>query len=167
MKGVPTQIDGKAYEPVELIHKLNEIGGKNGVGRVDMIENRLVGIKSRENYENPAGTILFTAHQDLESLVLDREALHYKYGIAHKYAEMIYYGLWETPLRYQLDQYIEKTQENVTGTVRLRLYKGNCVVVGRKSKYSRYKMELATYGKEDVFDQKLAEGFIKLWGMPY
>lgn len=167
IKGIPVKIDGKNYEPLTLLEKLNTIGGANGVGRVDMIENRLVGIKSRENYENPAGTILHTAHQDLESLVLDRETLHYKYGISHKYAEMIYYGLWETPLRHQLDAHINKTQENVTGTIRLRLYKGNCVVVGRKSPHSRYKEELATYGKKDIFDQKLAEGFIRLWGMPY
>lgn len=166
-KGTPVKISGKAYEPVALIHKLNEIGGKNGVGRVDMIENRLVGIKSRENYENPAGTILYTAHQELESLVLDRETLHYKQAVSQKYAELTYYGLWETPLKHQLDEYVKKTQEKVSGTIRLRLYKGNCVVVGRKSKFSRYKEELATYGKKDIFDQKLAEGFIRLWGMPY
>ncbi len=166
-KGVPVKINGKSYEPVALIHKLNEIGGKNGVGRVDMIENRLVGIKSRENYENPAGTILYTAHQELESLVLDRETLHYKQTVSQKYAELTYYGLWETPLKHQLDEYVNKTQEKVSGIIRLRLYKGNCVVVGRKSKFSRYKEELATYGKKDVFDQKLAEGFIRLWGMPY
>ncbi|MDZ4241248.1 MAG: argininosuccinate synthase, partial [Candidatus Omnitrophota bacterium] len=166
-KGIPVKIDGKSYGSVEIIQALNEIGGKNGVGRVDMIENRLVGIKSRENYENPAGTILYTAHQDLESLVLDRETLHFKQGIAHKYAELTYYGLWETPLKHQLDDYVNKTQENVTGTIRLRLHKGNCVVVGRKSKFSRYKEELATYGDKDTFDQKLAEGFIRLWGMPY
>ncbi len=166
-KGVPVKINGKAYSPVAIINQLNEIGGKNSVGRVDMIENRLVGIKSRENYENPAGTIIHTGHQDLESLVLDRETLHYKYAISQKYAEMIYYGLWETPLKKQLDAYFNKIQERVSGTIRLKLYKGNCVVVGRKSKFSRYKEELATYGKKDVFDQKLAEGFIKLWGMPY
>ncbi len=166
-KGLPVKIDGKTHQPVELIHLLNTIGGSNGVGRVDAIENRLVGIKSREIYENPAGTILYLAHQELESLVLDRETLHYKSGIAQKYAEMVYYGLWETPLKKQLDALIAKTQENVTGTVRLKLYKGNCVPVGRKSKYSRYKEELATYGDKDEFDQKLSEGFIRLWTMPY
>lgn len=165
--GIPKKINGKLYEPVSLIKKLNEIGGQNAVGRVDMIENRLVGIKSRENYENPAGTILHAAHHDLESLVLDRETLHFKQSISIKYSELIYYGLWETPLKQQLDEYINKTQKNVTGTIRLKLYKGNCVVVGRKSPYSRYKEELATYGKKDVFDQKLAEGFIRLWAMPY
>ncbi len=167
LEGRPAKINGKSYDSVEIIKKLNEIGGANGVGRVDAIENRLVGIKSREIYENPAGTILFTAHQELESFVLDRETLHYKSIIAQKYAELVYYGLWETPLKHQLDAYVNQTQERVTGTIRLKLYKGNCVPVGRKSKFSRYKEELATYGKKDVFDQKLAEGFIKLFGMPY
>ncbi len=166
-KGIPVKIDGKKYPPVEIIHKLNEIGGTNGVGRVDMIENRLVGIKSREIYENPAGTIIFTAKQELEALVLDRETLHYKQPLSQKYAELIYYGLWETPLKKQLDEYFNKVSEKVAGTVRLKLYKGNCVVVGRKSPYSLYKEELATYGKKDIFDQKLSEGFIKLWAMPY
>jgi len=106
-------------------------------------------------------------HQALEDLVLDRETLHYKQPISQKYAELVYNGLWETPLKKQLDEHINKTQETVTGTVRLKLYKGNCAVVGRKSKYSRYKEELATYGKKDVFDQKLSEGFIRLWTMPY
>jgi len=165
--GVPTKVDGKAYSPINLIFRLNELGGKNAVGRVDVIENRLVGIKSREIYENPAGTILHTAHQELESFVLDRETLHYKQLISQKYAELIYYGLWETPLKSQLDAYIEQTQKKVTGTIRLKLYKGNCTVVGRKSKFSLYKEELATYGSKDKFDQKLAEGFIKIWGMPY
>jgi len=165
--GTPVSIDGKIYEPLELIKKLNEIGGKNGVGRVDAIENRLVGIKSREIYENPAGLILYVAHLELESLVLDRETAHYKQLISPKYAQIIYNGLWETPLKKQLDAYINETQKNVTGTVRLKLYKGNCIVVGRKSKYSRYKLKLATYGSEDQFDQKMAEGFLKLWAMPY
>jgi len=167
VKGIPQKINGKTYTPVELIHALNKIGGKNGVGRVDSIENRLVGIKSREIYENPAGTILHTAHQELEMLVLDRETLHYKQTIAQKYAQMVYYGLWETPLKTQLDAFVDQTQKNVTGTVRLKLYKGNCTVVGRKSRYSRYKEKLATYGEKDIFDQKLAEGFIRLWNMPY
>jgi argininosuccinate synthase len=166
-KGIPVKIDGKRYSGVDLINKLNEIGGANGVGRVDMVENRLVGIKSREIYENPAGTIMHTAHRELEALVLDRETLHHKNYISPRYAEMTYYGLWETPLKQQLDSMIEKMQERVTGTVRLRLLKGSCNVVGRKSPYSRYNMELATYGDKDKFDQKLAEGFIRLWGMPY
>ncbi len=166
-KGIPVKVDGKRYAGVDLINKLNEIGGANGVGRVDMVENRLVGIKSREIYENPAGTIMHTAHRELEALVLDRETLHHKNYISPRYAEMTYYGLWETPLKHQLDAMIEKMQERVTGTVRLKLLKGSCNVVGRKSPYSRYKMELATYGDKDKFDQKLAEGFIRLWGMPY
>ncbi|MCB9771960.1 MAG: argininosuccinate synthase [Candidatus Omnitrophica bacterium] len=165
--GTPVSIDGKVYEPLALINKLNEVGGKNAVGRVDAIENRLVGIKSREIYENPAGLILYLAHQELESLVLDRETAHYKQLISPKYAQLIYNGLWETPLKKQLDAYINETQKNVTGTVRLKLYKGNCIVVGRKSKFSRYKLQLATYGSEDQFDQKMAEGFLKLWAMPY
>ncbi len=166
-KGIPKKIDGKFLNGVELLKKLNQLGDKNGIGRVDMVENRLVGIKSREIYECPAGTILYHAHQELEAMVLDRETMHYKQGVALKYADLIYYGLWETPLKKQLDQYIEETQKRVTGIVRLKLYKGNCTVVGRKSPYSRYKEELATYGKKDTFDQKLAEGFIKIWGMPY
>jgi argininosuccinate synthase len=166
-KGVPVKIDGKKYGSVEIIKKLNELGGKHGVGRVDMVENRLVGIKSREIYENPAATIINKAKHELECLVLDRETLHYKQGFSQKYAEVIYYGLWETPLKKQLDAYFNKMQERVSGTVRIRLYKANCDIVGRKSKYSRYSEALATYGEKDVFDQKLAEGFIRLWGMPF
>ena len=166
-KGIPVKVNGKAYKPVELILKLNEIGGRNGVGRVDMVENRLVGIKSREIYENPAGSILITSHKELEAMVLDRETLHYKELISPKYAELTYYGLWETPQKQQLDAYINKTQERVTGTVRMKLFKGSCNVVGRKSPFSRYKEELATYGDKDIFDPKLSEGFIRIWGMPY
>ncbi len=166
-KGLPVKINGKALKPLALIEGLNKLGGKNGIGRVDVVENRLVGIKSREIYENPAATLIHTARQELEALVLDRETSHYKNPVSQKYAELIYYGLWETPMKKQLDAYFNKTQERVSGTVRLKLYKGNCTVVGRKSKYSRYKEELATYGKKDVFDQKLAEGFIKLWGLPF
>jgi argininosuccinate synthase len=132
-----------------------------------MVENRLVGIKSREIYEAPAGTILYTAHKELEALVLDRELTHYKEMISLKYAELVYYGLWFSSLKDALDGFVEKTQRLVSGTIRLRLSKGSCVVVGRKSANSLYKKELSTYGKEDKFDQKLAEGFIKLWGMPY
>ena len=166
-KGLPVKINGKALKPLALIEGLNKLGGKNGIGRVDVVENRLVGIKSREIYENPAATLIHTARQELEALVLDRETSHYKNPISQKYAELVYYGLWETPLKKQLDAYFNKTQERVSGTVRLKLYKGNCTVVGRKSPNSRYKEELATYGKKDVFDQKLAEGFIKLWGLPF
>ena len=167
VQGIPAKINKKAHTPIAIIDKLNEIAGKNGVGRVDMVENRLVGIKSREIYENPAGTTIFIAHQALEDLVLDRETAHFKQAFSRKYAELTYYGLWETPLKKQLDAYFDKIQERVSGTVRLKVYKGNCVVVGRKSKYSRYKEELATYGYKDVFDQELAEGFIRLWGLPF
>jgi len=165
--GVPVKVNGKVYAPVDLINKLNQIGGANGVGRVDMVENRLVGIKSREIYENPAGAIMHAAHADLESLVLDRETLHYKQLVAPKYAELTYYGLWETPQKKQLDAYVNETQKRVTGTVRVKLFKGNCIVVGRKSPYSRYKETLATYGDKDKFDQKLSEGFVRLWGLPF
>ena len=166
-KGLPVKINGKALKPLALIEGLNKLGGKNGIGRVDVVENRLVGIKSREIYENPAATLIHTARQELEALVLDRETSHYKNPVSQKYAELIYYGLWETPMKKQLDAYFNKIVERVGGTVRLKLYKGNCTVVGRKSPNSRYKEELATYGKKDVFDQKLAEGFIKLWGLPF
>jgi argininosuccinate synthase len=167
LNGFPMKINGKQHSSVDMIHQLNEIAGGNGVGRVDMIENRLVGIKSREIYENPAATVLHTARQELEALVLDRETLHYKQPLSQKYAELVYYGLWETPLKKQLDEYFNQLQERVSGTIRLKLYKGNCVAVGRQSKFSRYNQKLATYGKGDIFDQKLADGFIKLWGMPY
>jgi argininosuccinate synthase len=166
-KGVPVTLNSKKYELEELIKKLNEIAGKNGVGRVDMVENRLVGIKSREIYEFPAATCLYTAHKDLESLVLDRELLHFKQSLEHKYAELVYYGLWYTELKKSLDAFIKETQKNVTGTVRLKLYKGSCIVIGRKSPKSLYKEDLATYTGKDKFDQKLAEGFIRLWGLPF
>jgi argininosuccinate synthase len=166
-KGVPKKIDGRAYALKTMINHLNEIGGMYGVGRADLVENRLVGIKSREIYEAPAATILYTAHKELESLVLDRELAHFKEIATIKYSELIYYGLWYSPLKEALDKFVEFTQRNVTGSIRLKLFKGNCVAVGRKSKLSLYKKELSTYGKEDKFDQKLAAGFIKIWGMPY
>jgi argininosuccinate synthase len=166
-QGVPKKIDGKACKLIDLIGYLNEIGGAHGVGRSDLVENRLVGIKSREIYEAPAAVILHTAHKELESLVLDRELSHFKESIALKYSELIYYGLWFTPLKEALDAFVESTQKNVTGEVRLKLFKGNCVAVSRLSPNSLYKKELATYGNEDKFDQKLAEGFIRIWGMPY
>jgi argininosuccinate synthase len=166
-KGVPKKIDGKKYALKTLISHLNEIGGMYGVGRSDLIENRLVGIKSREIYEAPAATILYAAHKELEALVLDRELAHFKEIVALKYAELVYYGLWYSPLKEALDAFVNATQKNVTGTIKLKLFKGHCVAVGRKSPHSLYKKELATYGKEDKFDQKLAEGFIKIWGMPY
>jgi len=166
-KGVPVKVNGKAYPPVALIHHLNTVAGRHGIGRVDMLENRLVGIKSREIYENPAGALIHTAHHELECLVLDRETLHHKQALSQRYAQLVYNGLWETPLKKQLDAYFNSVQERVKGTVRLKLYKGSCVIAGRKSPFSRYKEELATYGEKDIFDQKLAEGFIRIWGMPY
>ncbi|MCM8796435.1 MAG: argininosuccinate synthase [Candidatus Omnitrophica bacterium] len=167
VKGIPKKIDGKAYKLKTLISHLNEVGGTYGVGRSDLIENRLVGIKSREIYEAPAATILFTAHKELEALTLDRELSHFKEMIALKYSELVYYGLWYSPLKEALDAFVEKTQKHVTGKVRLKLYKGNCTAVARSSPHSLYKKELSTYGKEDKFNQSLAEGFIKIWGMPY
>jgi argininosuccinate synthase len=166
-KGVPIKLNGKPAGGVNLITKLAKIAGDAGVGRSDMIENRLVGIKSREIYEAPAGWVLYTAHKALESLVLDRELLHFKDTISLKYSELVYYGLWYTPLREALDKFIDQTQKKVNGTVRLKLHKGNCVVVGRKSPDSLYKKDLATYEEGDVFDQSLAKGFIELWGLPY
>ncbi len=166
-KGVPKKIDAKSYSLKKLISHLNEIGGFHGVGRTDSVENRLVGIKSREIYEAPAATILYTAHKELESLVLDRELAHFKEIIALKYSELVYYGLWYSPLKEALDSFLNSTQKHATGAIKLKLFKGNCVAVARKSKNSLYKKELSTYGKEDKFNQKLAEGFIKIWGMPY
>lgn len=166
-KGVPKKIDGKSYKLKKLITHLNEVGGCYGVGRSDMVENRLVGIKSREIYEAPAATILYTAHKELEALVLDRESSHFKDIISLKYAELVYNGLWFSPLKQAIDGFVKSTQKHVTGSIRLKLFKGSCVAVGRKSPHSLYKKELSTYGKEDKFDQSLAEGFIKIWGMPY
>ncbi|MDI6703705.1 MAG: argininosuccinate synthase [bacterium] len=165
--GIPKELDGKGLRPVELINRLTKIGGLNGIGRVDMVENRLIGIKSREIYEMPAATILYKAHRALESLVLDRETAHFKELISIKYSELIYYGLWYSTLRESLDAFVQHTQKRVTGRVKLKLYKGNVQVIGRRSPHSLYKHELATYDKEDVFDHKAAEGFIKIWGLPY
>lgn len=151
---------------VSLVSKLNEIGGANGIGRVDIVENRLVGIKSRGVYETPGGTILMAAHKDLESITLERDTAHYKESVAIKYAELIYYGQWFSPLKESLDKFINETQKSVNGTVRLKLYKGNCSVVGRKSPDSLYDPHLATFEKEQVYDQKDAGGFINLFGLP-
>jgi argininosuccinate synthase len=165
-KGVPQSINGEKLSLVDLIIKLNEIGGKNGVGRVDMVENRLVGIKSREIYECPAATILLKTHQALEGLVFPRELSHFKPIISKKYAELTYYGLWYSPLREALDGFVKVIQEKVTGTIRVKLFKGNCIVVGRKSENSLYDFNLATYNQGDTFNQDFAKGFIELWGLP-
>lgn len=166
-KGIPVGLNGKKKDPLKLIAELNALGSAYGIGRMDMIENRLVGIKSRETYEAPAATILLQAHKDLESLVLDRELLHYKEAVSLKYAELVYYGLWFTPLKKALDAFVETTQKNVTGTVRVKLRKYSSHVVGRRSPHSLYKESLATYSAKDTFDQRLAKGFIDLWALPY
>jgi len=164
-QGVPVRLNGTSMGGVELVEALNALGGKHGVGRSDMVENRLVGMKSRGVYETPGGTILHTAHQALESLCLDRETLHYKDTIALRYAELVYNGRWFTPLRESLDAMVRKTQERVTGTVRLKLYKGNCTIAGRKSPHSLYREDFATFGADDVYDQADAQGFINLFGL--
>lgn len=166
-KGIPIKLNGKRLKPVDLILKLNEAGGRNGIGRTDLVENRLVGIKSREIYEAPGAWILYHSHKEIESLVLDRELLHFKEIIALKYAELVYYGLWFTPLKKALDAFINNTQKQVTGAAKVKLLKGAASVVSRKSPYSLYSKEMATYGKGDKFDRSIAEGFIKVWGMPY
>ena len=166
-KGVPIKLNGKKLNPVDLILKLNEAGGKNGIGRTDLVENRLVGIKSREIYEAPGAWILYHSHKEIESLVLDRELLHFKEIIALKYAELVYYGLWFTPLKKALDAFVNNTQKQVTGAAKVKLLKGVANVVSRKSVYSLYSKEMATYDKGDKFDRSIAEGFIKVWGMPY
>jgi argininosuccinate synthase len=164
--GIPVRVDGVAHGPVELVTHLNKLGGKHGVGRVDIVENRLVGIKSRGVYETPGGTILYTGLRALETLCLDGLTMHYKDIVADKYAEMVYNGKWFTPLRDALDAFVDSLMQNVTGTVRLKLYKGMCSVVGRKSPYSLYREDYATFGADDVYDQSDAEGFIHLFGLP-
>lgn len=161
-KGNPVAINGKAMTPAKLLEKLNSIAGKNGIGRVDMVENRYVGIKSRGVYETPGGTVLHIAHRAAESITLDREVMHLRDSLVPKYAELIYYGYWFSPERKMLQTMMDNIQEDVTGAVRLKLYKGNCQVVGRKSPKSLYHPELATFEAEKVYNQKDAEGFIKL-----
>lgn len=165
-KGIPTKIDGKEYEPVELIKKLNELGGANGIGIDDIVENRLVGMKSRGVYETPGGTILYAAHKELEYLCLDKQTLHYKQDVANKFADLVYDGLWYTPLREALSAFVDETQKTVTGKVRLKLYKGNCTPAGATSPYSLYSEEIATFDADEVYNQKDAEGFINLFGLP-
>lgn len=164
--GIPVSLDGQALDPIALLTQLNERTGNHGIGRIDMIENRLVGIKSREIYEAPALLTLIQAHRDLESLTLTADVTHYKRGIEETYSQMIYNGLWYSPLKESLDAFIQKTQERVTGSVRIKLFKGNATIVGRQSPYSLYTPDLATYGADDQFDHKAAEGFIYVWGLP-
>ena len=164
-KGNPVALDGENLTPATLLQRLNEVGGQNGIGRVDMVENRYVGMKSRGVYETPGGTILRVAHIAMESITMDREVMHIRDGLTPKYSEMIYYGYWFSPERRALQCLIDETQRDVTGTVRLKLYKGNCTVVGRKSDVSLYSGEFVTFEEDSVYDQKDAEGFIRLSGL--
>lgn len=164
--GTPIAVNGERLSPATLIQRLNAIAATHGIGRADLVENRLVGMKSRGVYETPGGTILSFAHRELESLTLDRETMHFKDMLAIRYAELVYYGLWFSPLREALDAFFAATQGPVSGTVRLKLYKGNLIVAGRKSPFSLYREDFATFGEEDVYDQSHAEGFIRLFGLP-
>ena len=164
--GKPCSLDGEKMSVQEVIVKLDAIAGRNGYGRLDQIENRLVGIKSRECYEVPGGLALITAHKALEDLCLERELLHYKLGLEHKWAELVYYGLWFSPLKKALDAFFASTQTLVTGEVKLRFIKGTCTVVGRRSEYSLYDYNLATYDEGDTFNRDSAAGFIEQWGLP-
>lgn len=164
--GNPIAVDGNVLTPAKVIETLNEIGGAHGIGRADLVENRLVGMKSRGVYETPGGTLLLTAHRELESLTLDRTTLHYKDILAGKYAELVYNGQWFTPLRCAMDAFVDSTQTRVSGMVRLKLYKGNIIIAGRRSPYSLYREDLATFAEDSVYNQKEAEGFINLFGLP-
>lgn len=166
-KGKPVKLNGKKIGLVGLIEKLNKIGGKHCIGRTDLVEDRTVGIKSREIYEAPAAWILHTAHKELESLVLDRETRHFKKLVSLKYSQLVYQGLWFSRLKKALDEFVNFTQQKVTGKITLKLYKGNIIVSKRNSKHSLYKKELATYGEKDKFNKNWAEGFINIWTMPY
>jgi len=165
-RGIPVAVDGRELDGVSLIQQLNELAGRHGVGRIDHIENRLVGIKSREIYEAPAATVLLQAHQALEAMTLAKEQLRFKQKVAVEYADLIYNGLWFTSLHQDLAAYVQSSQRFVSGIVRLKLFKGNCTVVGRKSPFSLYDYGLATYDKGDQFDQSAAPGFIHIWGLP-
>ena len=165
-KGIAVALNGEKLSGVKLLEKLNDIGGKNAIGIIDMVENRLVGMKSRGVYETPGGTILYKAHKDLEELCLDKETAHYKEIIALKFADLVYNGQWFSPLREALSAFVNKTQETVTGEIKLKLYKGNIVNAGMTSPYSLYSEEYATFGEDGVYNQKDAEGFINLFGIP-
>ncbi len=165
-KGIATKLNGESLDGVSMIEKLNEIGGKHAIGIIDMVENRLVGMKSRGVYETPGGTILYKAHKDLEEICLDKETSHYKETVALKFADLVYNGLWFTPLREALSAFVAKTQETVTGEIKLKLYKGNIVNAGMTSPYSLYSEEYATFGEDGVYNQKDSAGFINLFGLP-
>lgn len=165
-QGVPVKLNGEPLDPVELIQRLNAIAGAHGVGRIDLVENRLVGIKSREIYEAPAATVLHFAHTELERLTLDKSVFNMKTMLAQEYANLVYNGLWHSPLKAALDAFVNETQKTVTGMVKVKLYKGNVAVAGRSSAFSLYNAQLATYTVEDTFDHKASEGFIKIYGLP-
>jgi len=165
-KGIPVSVNRMKLDPVSLVELLNEIGGRNAIGRVDLVENRFVGIKSRGCYETPGGSLLVAAHRELEALCLEREVAHFKQHVALKYAELVYFGQWFTPLREALDAFVEATQQNITGTITLSLYKGNISVVCRESEYSLYRTDLSSFTMGDSYNQKDAEGFIRILGLP-
>jgi argininosuccinate synthase len=165
-KGVPVSLDGEKMSGLKLVEKLNEIGGANGIGLADIVENRLVGMKSRGVYETPGGAILYRAHEVLETLCLDRDTQHYKQIVSHQFAELVYFGKWYTPLREALSAFVDKTQETVTGEVKLKLYKGNIINAGVTSPYSLYDEEIATFDEDEVYDQNDSAGFINLFGLP-
>ncbi|MDO8686135.1 MAG: argininosuccinate synthase [Clostridiales bacterium] len=165
-KGIPKMVDGAEYGPVKLLEILNKAGGENGIGIVDLVENRLVGMKSRGVYETPGGTILYSAHRQLEQICLDRDTMHYKDVIAQRFAELVYFGQWFTPLREAISAFVDITQQTVTGTARLKLYKGSLTPAGTKSDFSLYSEALSTFGRDAVYNQKDAEGFINLFGLP-
>ena len=165
-KGIPVAVNGMKLDPVSLVELLNEIGGRNAIGRVDLVENRFVGIKSRGCYETPGGTLLIAAHRELEALCLEREVAHFKQHVGLKYAELVYFGLWFTPLREALDAFVANTQAGMTGSVTLSLYKGNVSVVSRQSEHSLYRTDLSSFTMGDGYDQKDAAGFIRILGLP-
>ncbi len=167
-KGIPVAIDGKRYDSaVELLKKANELAGANGIGIDDIVENRLVGMKSRGVYETPGGTLLYAAHKELEYLCLDKQTLHYKMEMANKFADLVYDGLWYTPLREAMSAFVDETQKTVTGKVKMKLYKGNCIPAGTTSPFSLYDEDIATFSEDEVYNQKDSEGFINLFGLPY
>ena len=165
-KGIPVAVDGEKLNAVDIVKKLNKLGGENGIGIVDMVENRLVGMKARGVYETPGGTILYAAHSKLEEICLDRDTLHYKQNVGNRFAELVYFGQWFTPLREALSAFVDKTQETVTGDVKLKLYKGNIIDAGVTSPYSLYDEDIATFDEDEVYDQNDSAGFINLFGLP-
>lgn len=165
-KGIPIKVNGEKLSPIDLMKVLNKVGGENGIGIIDIVENRLVGMKSRGVYETPGGTILYAAHQELENITLDRDTSHYKALVAQRFAELVYYGQWYTPLREAISAFVDSTQKYVSGTVKLKLYKGNIVPAGTTSPYSLFSEELCTFEEDNVYNQQDAEGFINLFGLP-